>query len=795
MSDSSKNNSSGGNLSRGAIAVLGLVIVLVIVGLINYAANAVGWKADLTENKLYTLSEGTESILDRLETPVTVRYYVTDDADVMSPSERARARRVQDLLNTYVSAAPIKEVELLNQESGEFEKRRVKMLKVEKLNPEPNTDAEDSAMSDGLQEGVSGETNNPLYFGLAVQCIDESEVIPFLPAVPETRLEYDLSRAIANVHGGSGKTVRVMTSMPVGGGMGANFQAPPTPAWFFYDQLSKDYTVETIEPSATEIPEDTDVLFILHPFDVSEATEFAIDQYLLNGGNVIAMVDPNFFYAEMMGQPAQVPGMPAQGGPPPASNLENLFKAWGVKYDSTEVLADLSFGSELMRRGNFVPTFLTLDSKAISPSEDGPNQITGMINHLNMLTPGAFEKGEVPEGVKFTSLVQSSPINQMVSPFEADPRQQEGIARLRENFESYDKPRDLVVQLTGTFKSAFPDGDPSAVEEEPEPEEADEEPAPKADDAKAPAKADAKEEPKAEKANAPAKGKPKSAPKADKKKAPAKGDAKADTGEAPKADDAKSKGGKSSDDAKAEGAEPSSEEPAVETPEEDAGSDCQGPDSEEEESDEEIVEPPAPEKEPKPEALKKSVKPGMVILFADVDFIYTEIIVRLQSIPGLNAQFAQPLNENLTLVQNSVELLSGDPSLINVRSRQNVRRPFTKQSEWMAEANEKYQEQIDEFQKKSDETVEKLNEIIQRTPQQAGGEVILPPDAQAQIEKLREDQVEFSKKTRELQKEVTREFKQKLAWYKFGNSLFMPLLVILFGIGLAVRRHFKTAAR
>src|SRR6056297_1391903 len=117
MSESKEKNSP--TLSRSAYAVIGLVVIFVIAILVNVLVSSFSARVDLTEYKTFTLSEGTENILDELDTPVTIRYYVTDDSKVMSPSERARAQRVEDLLNEFVREAPKKEVELVN-EDGEF---------------------------------------------------------------------------------------------------------------------------------------------------------------------------------------------------------------------------------------------------------------------------------------------------------------------------------------------------------------------------------------------------------------------------------------------------------------------------------------------------------------------------------------------------------------------------------------------------------------------------------------------------------------------------------------------------
>ncbi len=676
--------------SRRTVALAGLAAVFVIALLVNFVAGKLSFRADLTEYGVYTLSEGTSNILSRLETPVELRFYVTDDSKTMSPSERARARRVSDLLAEFARKAPAKEIEVTD-DKGEFVTKKVKMLTVKKLNPEPNTDAEDSAVIDGLQAGVSGETNNELYFGIAIQCLDAVEAIPFVPAKPETILEYDLARAISSVHGGKKKKIAVMTGMPVGGGFGGNFQAPPQQPWMFYELLGRDYEVETIPPTTAEIPEGTTTLIVVHPFDITDEGQFAIDQYLLKGGNVIAFVDPNFFYARAMagGQP-QIPGMPPQGGPAPSSDLDKLFKAWGVKYDMNRVLADLDFGSEIIRRGNFSPTFLTLDRKALGSDPKDPGLVdpmTNMLNRLNLLTPGAFEVSP-PAGIAADSLLLSSVNNELIGSFDADPTTEGGADRIREKFQPHGQRRAFVVRLSGEFETAFPEGNPAKKDEAAEEETA--------------------------------------------------------------------------EDAASE-EEKDGEEKKEEAKEEDT-------------------------------SLKKATAPGRVLLVADVDFLYDANVVRRNQIPGLNISIPEMLNENLTLVQNAAEQMSGDPDLIKVRSRTGVSRPFTKQNEWYREAQQKYAAKVAEFSEKAKEAERELNELIQQTPENID-QALLSPEVQQRLKQLQQDEIEFRRGERELQKEVTREFRRKLATYKFGNTLLMPIVVIVFGIALAVYRRRQIAAR
>jgi ABC-type uncharacterized transport system involved in gliding motility auxiliary subunit len=302
-----------------------------------------------------------------------------------------------------------------------------------------------------------------------------------------------------------------------------------------------------------------------------------------------------------------------------------------------------------------------------------------------MLTPGAFEI-DAPEGIEVDRLVQTSEMNQLVGSFDADPTQEGGADRIREDFESYGKRRVLVARLTGEFSTAFPEGDPSAEAEEPETEEADD----------------------------------------------------------------------------SEESEKSEEEKTAEKDED--------------------------------TSLKEATAPGRVLLIADADFVYDDNVVRRRQVAGLNIVIPEMLNENLTLVQNAAEQLSGDPDLIKVRSRTTVRRPFTRQNEWYREAQEKYAVEVADFSAKAKEAEARLNEIISQTPDNID-QALLSPEVQSEMRKLQEQEVEFRKRERELQKEVTREFRRKLATYKFGNALLVPILIVIFGIGLALIRRRSIAAR
>src|SRR6202035_3553790 len=178
-------------------SVVGVIAVLIIVVAINLLGGFLKFRSDLTENKLYTLSDGTKKILNKLDTDVVVRFYFSKDTASMPVSLRTYAQEVQDLLDEY----------------QQYSHGKVKVLK---LDPKPDSDAEDSANLDGI-EGQAVNLTDKVYLGIAVSCLDAKTTIPYLSPDRETLLEYDLSRAISSVANPKKAVIGVMSAVSVSG--------------------------------------------------------------------------------------------------------------------------------------------------------------------------------------------------------------------------------------------------------------------------------------------------------------------------------------------------------------------------------------------------------------------------------------------------------------------------------------------------------------------------------------------------------------------------------------------------
>lgn len=405
----------------------GVVVLLAVLIAVNFIVGAVTLRADLTEGKVYTLSPGTRTILSKLEAPVKVRFYYTQGAAV-PVGLKTFAKRVEDLLNEYHAAS------------------RGKVI-IEKFNPQPDSDAEDSAQLDGL-EGQLTNTGEKFYLGLAVAFLDQKAALPVLTPDRERLLEYDITRAIAQVTEAKKPVVGVMSALPVmGRPLNPMARQQPTQPWVLIDELKRSFEVQEIKTDAKKIPNDIKVLLVIHPRDVPEETEYAIDQFVLRGGKLIAFVDPYAYFD-------QQPDMqnPFGGSRAGQSTLYTLFKAWGVDMDMGKVIADMTFASGAGPR--LLPTLLSLNNQALNRDD----VVTSQVGTLLIPFGGSF-KGKPAEGLTETVLAHTSknamPVDLIIATLSGEPSTR--------GFEPTGKQMPLAIRLTGTFHTAFPKGKPKSL--------------------------------------------------------------------------------------------------------------------------------------------------------------------------------------------------------------------------------------------------------------------------------------------------------------------------------------------
>ena len=424
----------------------GVVALIVILIAANFIISALNLRVDLTQGSVYTLSPGTKAILSKLDAPVKIRYYYSQGSSALPVALKTFGKRVEDLLGEYKRASKGKVV-------------------IEKLNPEPDSDAEDSATLDGI-EGQLTNTQEKFYLGLAVSFLDQKAALPVLAPDREQLLEYDITRAIARVASTAKPVVGVMSALPVmGQPLNPMRKQQPTQPWTLITELQNVFTVKKVELTAEKIPDDIKVLLVIHPRDISETTEFALDQLVLRGGKMIAFLDSYAYFD-------QQPDMqnPLGGSAAGQSTFYRLLKQWGLGMEMGKVVADLTYASGAGPR--ILPTLLSLPQEALNKDDVVTSQVG------TMLIPfGSVFTGKPAAGLTQTVLVQTSPnamlVDLIIATLSGEPATR--------GFQPSGSPYSLAVRLTGKFKTAFPEGKPKPYEPpSKEPKKAE----PKADEAK-----------------------------------------------------------------------------------------------------------------------------------------------------------------------------------------------------------------------------------------------------------------------------------------------------------------------
>ncbi len=402
----------------------GLAALAVLLIAFNFLAGRTAVRADFTQGRLYTLSDGTRRALAKLDAPVKVRVYISQGDAAMPVQLKTFAKNVEDLLREFKAVAGSN-------------------LVIERFNPKPDSDEEDAAQLDGVepQTLTSGEQ---FYLGLSVSRLDRKQAISALSAQRERLLEYDLIRAIMRVAVTDKPVLGVMSALPV---MGAPFNPmsrQPTEAWALASELKRDFDVKTLGIDVESIDPAIKTILLIQPRDISERAEYALDQFVLRGGKLIAFVDPHMYFDQ---QPN--PMMPMASGQAGQSSLPRLFKAWGVGMEPGKVLADINYASGSGQRTT--PTVLTLNRKAFNRDDVS----LGQIDTLLLAFSGVFDI-KPPEGIKVGDLIRSSANTMMIDGIVASLS---GDTAMK-GFVPLNKSLPLAVRLTGKFKTAFPEGAP-----------------------------------------------------------------------------------------------------------------------------------------------------------------------------------------------------------------------------------------------------------------------------------------------------------------------------------------------
>jgi ABC-type uncharacterized transport system involved in gliding motility auxiliary subunit len=651
------------NTSTTTRAFIGLACAIVLFVSANVLARAelTGYRIDFTQDKLFTLSKGTHAVISRVDEPITMRFYFSSALGKEIPALAKYAQRVRDMLGEYSALS-----------NGR--------IRVEYYDPVAFSDAEDQAVAAGLHGIPLDRTGEQVYFGLAaVNATDDQETIPFFSPDREQFLEYDLSKAVQSLTQPKRKMVGIMSPLPIQGFPGtmmARINPRLAQPWQMLAQLRQIFDLKLVDTAATEIPDDVDLLMIVHPAGFTDKTMYAIDQFILRGGRALIFVDPLSEAAEQMVGPGakQIPT---------SSDLKPIFEAWGIQYDSEKAAGDIpaarrvNAGSDTRPVPVEYPAWLAL--KKANTAADQP--ITSEIETLNMASAGAISL-KPDAKVTMTPLVTTSGQSMLIDTEKL--RGKPDFFGLLRDFKPGNTPLVLAARVTGEVPTAFPDGPPKD-----EAKKDDE----KKDDAAKPAAAtdDKPEEPKA----------------------------------------------------------------------------------------------------PTHPHLAKSNGPINAVIITDSDMLQDRFWVSMQDVFGQGISI--PVSNNMDLVSNALDYLTGSQDLIGLRARGVSQRPFERVVELTRDAEVRLRNKEQELQKQREDTERKLMEL--QRPAQYGadapdtpGSVILTPAQVEEINRFKNELLRIRRELRAVQLELRQDIQSLQTRLWFFDIALVPLLIAILALGIGVVR-------
>jgi len=427
-------------ISRRAISIATLVLLAVFFVAVNLFSN-ISFRTsriDLTENSLFTLSDGTRNMLLQLEEPVTLRFFFSESLATDFPRIRTYAGRVRDVLE-----------EMRSYSNGN--------LILEVIDPEPFSEQEDRAMSLGLK-GAPTTEGEIIYFGLAgTNLVDGIEAIPFFTDEREEYLEYDIARVVQNLMRPEKPILGIVTNLPLDTGAGGLMAAMrgESQSFMLYNELLDRFTLEFLEQDFDRVPNSVSVLMVAHPKPLDAQTLYAIDQFMLRGGRALIFLDPHSEVSLTSG----ANGQPVQGYTE-ASSLDGLMKSWGVDLDPTQVIGDrgnaqrVQAGFDARRQMSDYIVWLALGADDMNRED----VVTANIDRLNLGTVGHL----VPRADATTVFtpVMSSSADAMLLDLEFVKTGPTPDALLRQ-FEPTGEKYVVAARVAGPLVSSFPDGAPA----------------------------------------------------------------------------------------------------------------------------------------------------------------------------------------------------------------------------------------------------------------------------------------------------------------------------------------------
>lgn len=399
------------------VAILGFAIIIVFSNTFFKSA-----RLDLTEQQLFTLSEGSKAIVEAVKEPIHVYFYFSEESSRELTQLRTYATRVEALLEEYASHS-----------KGN--------IVVTRIDPEPFSEAEDDADAYGLQKVPVGGAGDGLYFGIvANNALDGTEVISFLQPDKEAFLEYDISQMLFRLSQAVKPKIGLFSALPVKDQVNPQtFQMQP--GWQSIKEIEQLFEVVDVDAEATTIDADINLLLLIHPKTVSESLQNAIRAYLARGGALIGFIDPLAELDQQGGNP-MTPSLPVGQ----ASDLNWLTADWGVRLSESQVLGDAELALSVAGTDGAPQRHLAI--LGLGPNQISDDEVmTAGLESINVSSAGLFEMTDPKVDISrvLSSSIYGAGLPKEQLQFLRNPRD------LEASYTPGTKPLEVAIALRGVL--------------------------------------------------------------------------------------------------------------------------------------------------------------------------------------------------------------------------------------------------------------------------------------------------------------------------------------------------------
>ena len=388
----------------------------------NYIVQKINFNLgiDFTSNKTFTLSNGTKRVIDEIDEPIKINFVYSRNLSKNIPIIQNYANQVQGLLNRYSDLA-----------SGKIE--------LSFIEPEPYSDDEDYVNRYGIQGFPIDQEGSKIYFGMiASNTTDDIEVVSFFDPSKASTLEKQLTDIVYKLNRSKKPMIGFLSWVDTAPPMMPNNQLGQG-EYTILEELSYFYDFEFLDTDVESF-ENIDLLFVYHPSDITDKTEYAIEQFILEGGETVIFLDPFFEKNDHSNK---------------TSDLTNILKTLNINYNSNVIL-DGAQATRLQTQQNIsdntsLQTILKLNwpevrGQFINQSEE----IGNGLSLIRLVSAGGLAPLNEESEISYIPLISSSEVT-----MDLPMREVHDPIKLINNFKPTGITYDFGVKLSGKTSSSF----------------------------------------------------------------------------------------------------------------------------------------------------------------------------------------------------------------------------------------------------------------------------------------------------------------------------------------------------